>query len=415
MSNQLGQIYGTVKNAETYIVLNSQNVELSGNVYFNGSLIQNVDICGNLNISGGLAIDNSYGTTGQVLMSRGSQASPIWGRNHLNNLSDVVLSQIIAEGEILRYDSAFGVFTNQTTQSVETTDNVQFAQLICTSTIETGGNLSIYDTLPISGIPVGLPKFRIFAQTGVIHAAPNTNTIHEIGQLRLGNITNTNNVAGISQFNRANGTDFALTQNSAGQTTLNAAANQSIRMGVGNGNPNYALQINSNGVDLLQEVRCSGLSGTLGHVLTSNGANAPPSWQSAGGIVKRYASSSINQAISSGQVGLSAFNNFVSQGISSSSSIPFTIQSGGAGYYQLNFLLNSTASTQFQWNYMRIFKNNSLFQQSQYYTPGVTFSRYYPHGGGFIIYLAVNDFISFEAWASASHTITGYVSLNLIS
>lgn len=287
--------------------------------------------------------------------------------------------------------------------------------MICTSTIETGGNRSVYDTLPVNGIPVALPTFRVFSQTGIIHAAPNTNTIHEIGQLRLGNITNTNNVAGISQFNRANGTDFALTQNSAGQTTLNAAANQSIRMGVGNGNPNYALQVNSNGLDLLQEVRCSGTSGILGHVLTSNGANLPPSWQAAGGIVKRYASSSINQAISSGRVGLSAFNNFVSQGISSSSTIPFTIQSGGAGYYQLTFLLNSTASTQFQWNYMRIFKNSSLFQQSQYYTPGVTFNRYAPHGGGFIIYLAVNDFISFEAWSSASHTITGYVSLNLIS
>ena len=39
MSNHLGQIYSTTKNAEKYIVLNSQNVELSGNVKLtNGSL-----------------------------------------------------------------------------------------------------------------------------------------------------------------------------------------------------------------------------------------------------------------------------------------------------------------------------------------------------------------------------------------
>ena len=39
MSNHLGQIYSTTKNAEKYIVLNSQNVELSGNVKLtNGNL-----------------------------------------------------------------------------------------------------------------------------------------------------------------------------------------------------------------------------------------------------------------------------------------------------------------------------------------------------------------------------------------
>jgi hypothetical protein len=78
MSNQLGQIYGSVKNAETYIILNSENVELSGNVYINGSINQNVDISGNLNISGGLAIDNSFGISGEVLTSQGSTSSPIW-------------------------------------------------------------------------------------------------------------------------------------------------------------------------------------------------------------------------------------------------------------------------------------------------------------------------------------------------
>ena len=62
MSNHLGQLYATTKNTEKYIVLNSQNVELSGNV----------------NINGGLAIDNIFGESGQVLTSQGSNALPIW-------------------------------------------------------------------------------------------------------------------------------------------------------------------------------------------------------------------------------------------------------------------------------------------------------------------------------------------------
>ena len=121
MSNHLAQIYSTTKNAEKYIVLNSQNVELSGNVKLtNGNLevsnnlifntfsvgdkinfketnnttaynilndnltsnndasFNNIDICGNLNINGGLAINNSFGNDGQVLTSKGNGAVPEW-------------------------------------------------------------------------------------------------------------------------------------------------------------------------------------------------------------------------------------------------------------------------------------------------------------------------------------------------
>lgn len=121
MSNHLAQIYSTTKNAEKYIVLNSQNVELSGNVKLtNGNLevsnnlifnsfsvgdkisfrensnstsyniindnlksnndasFNNVELSGNLNINGGLAIDNSFGSLGQILTSQGSSTQPLW-------------------------------------------------------------------------------------------------------------------------------------------------------------------------------------------------------------------------------------------------------------------------------------------------------------------------------------------------
>ena len=108
MSNNLGQIYATSKQAEKYIILDSQNVEVSGNFYINGTnsrlpaelensirnylpltygttdpnpntlydvisevsnnlLISNNDASfGNVDISGNLAIDNNLEVNGRV-------------------------------------------------------------------------------------------------------------------------------------------------------------------------------------------------------------------------------------------------------------------------------------------------------------------------------------------------------------
>ena len=41
MSNHSGQIFSTIKNAERYIVLNSQNVEISGGLNVNNNLLIN--------------------------------------------------------------------------------------------------------------------------------------------------------------------------------------------------------------------------------------------------------------------------------------------------------------------------------------------------------------------------------------
>ncbi len=64
---ELGNIYGTTINGSNTLVID----------------FSNVDICGNLNINGGLAIDNSYGNSGQVLTSQGSNNTPIWNEVNL--------------------------------------------------------------------------------------------------------------------------------------------------------------------------------------------------------------------------------------------------------------------------------------------------------------------------------------------
>ena len=59
---ELGSIYGTdIDGVNTFIIDFS-----------------NVDICGNLNIKNGLAIDNSFGVSGEILISQGINYPPIW-------------------------------------------------------------------------------------------------------------------------------------------------------------------------------------------------------------------------------------------------------------------------------------------------------------------------------------------------
>jgi hypothetical protein len=60
-SNKLGSIYARTVASEKYIIINSQNVELSGNVVIN----KNLQVIGNVNINGNLDVSNVY-TKSQV-------------------------------------------------------------------------------------------------------------------------------------------------------------------------------------------------------------------------------------------------------------------------------------------------------------------------------------------------------------
>ena len=156
MSNHLGQIYSTTKNAEKYIVLNSQNVELSGNVKLtNGNLevsnnlifntfsvgdkinfketnnttaynilhdnltsnndasFNNIDISGNLNINGGLAIDNSFGSDGQFLMSKGDGAVPVW----TSDVDTALNTKVNNDQATVRINEALYISDNNTNNS----------------------------------------------------------------------------------------------------------------------------------------------------------------------------------------------------------------------------------------------------------------------------------------------------------
>ena len=68
MSNNLGQIYATSKHAEKYIILDSQNVEVSGNLIVNNNVGINTSTpTQKLDINGNLKINNEiYGTNDTI-------------------------------------------------------------------------------------------------------------------------------------------------------------------------------------------------------------------------------------------------------------------------------------------------------------------------------------------------------------
>jgi hypothetical protein len=126
----------------------------------------------------------------------------------------------------------------------------------------------------------------------------------------------------------------------------------------------------------------------------------------------RYASSIVNQNVTSGTFQLLFTNAFTPVGITSTASTPFTIQQ--TGIYQLTFNINATGSTTWNWHYLNIYKNNVVVQRSQFYSPS-SLSQHTCHGGGFILSLTANDFFEFEVYSNGSTTLQGYASINQIA
>lgn len=73
--NILFKEYGITYNLANLSNNTSSNVNLTN---YDDASFGNVDICGNLNINNGLAINNSFGSDGEVLTSKGSTLPPIW-------------------------------------------------------------------------------------------------------------------------------------------------------------------------------------------------------------------------------------------------------------------------------------------------------------------------------------------------
>lgn len=126
----------------------------------------------------------------------------------------------------------------------------------------------------------------------------------------------------------------------------------------------------------------------------------------------RYATSYVNQALSSGLFQLSFSNAFTPVGITTSNLNVFTIQA--TGIYQLTYNINAIGSSTWNWHYLNIYKNSTNFQKSYFYSP-TSVSQHTCHGGGFIVSLVAGDMWQFDVWSNGTSTVTGYASINQIA
>lgn len=113
MSNHLGQIYSTTKNAEKYIVLNSQNVELSGNVKLtNGNLeVSNNLIFNTVNIGNKINFKETNNNTEYNITNDkfNIKELPINNTTYQVNLSTTDDYNIYSSGNKLTYDNSYNI------------------------------------------------------------------------------------------------------------------------------------------------------------------------------------------------------------------------------------------------------------------------------------------------------------------
>ena len=127
-------------------------------------------------------------------------------------------------------------------QDVGPSSNVQFGGLTLSGGISSAGTLQIYDAFPATNAPV----FTVNNLTGNVYAAPDQNTSHEFGKMKIGYI-GLNDIAAMSHYDMANSTDYAVLQSQLGGTVVNAKLGQKV-------------SIYNNGSDLTAEFFNTGIN-----------------------------------------------------------------------------------------------------------------------------------------------------------
>ena len=127
-------------------------------------------------------------------------------------------------------------------QDVGPSSNVQFGGLTLSGGISSAGMLQIYDAFPATNAPV----FTVNNLTGNVYAAPDQNTSHEFGKMKIGYI-GLSDIAAMSHYDMANSTDYAVLQSQLGGTVVNAKLGQKV-------------SIYNNGSDLTAEFFNTGIN-----------------------------------------------------------------------------------------------------------------------------------------------------------
>ena len=373
----------TVTGTYPNFTINSTGVNLTN---YHDASFENVDISGILNLQNGLlTIDNSYGSTNQVLMSGGANNSVFWDTLPAG-------TQYFAGTDLSLVGNTF--------------NNTAPDQVVV---LTEGSNITITGTYPNFTITTDLNNY-VDASFGNVDIS---------GNLDISN--------GVINF-------FASDEVLIG-------ANTGILQRLEDLSNNLLISYNDasfNNVELSGNLYINGVSGVSGEVLTSQGPTSSPIWASIGvtdvsnnnstynsvgsidlsnntlifnrpDINTYFAGIQVNNNFNNASRNSLSFTNQIQSGITTTSS-GFT--STKLGWYNLTYNFTNNASQVFSYSFIWIVKSGTDYFRSAVRDQGAPYEYEANHGGGMLIFLGIGDTITFSTQAdSGSYNINGFASL----
>jgi hypothetical protein len=382
MSNQLGSIYATTKSAKKYIMLDSENVEVSGNFFINGT-----------NSRMPAEIENSL--RDYLPLTYGiSDPNPTTLYDQFADLSENVLKQ--------RKDASFNNL------DISGNVNINGGLTIYSDNASNRGGLLVNGDIANSGVVAGADPIL----TNIIRPAIPPINLHVPKNVLIGPSDTSN-----AQGRHPHGWETGLTP----RLILNC------KLGVGDPQRDLSVLAADGGTTLYSDAEINALPtppsgqsddtllryGQPGQMLVSQGYDLPPKWSNIAGV---FANASISQNIFGAAVtNLNTWTSQVSQGITGTFTTPT------AGWYQLNFSFQQRANglgNVFSFCYLYILRSgttiHTLLDDDNVSNGDTDVCR--TKGGGFLVQMAANQSISFQSEAnSGNYFVEGFASLVKVS
>lgn len=216
-------------------------VSLSGHTHSTYLLKNGDTITGNISVSGGVTID------GVDISAHAADANAHHNRSHtITSSSDHTVTGAAMDVVGLSATNTLGILTPSSSPGAasallksDSSGILTLVQLTASTKVRSplidtaSGNLSLAPAGGTTAVTGALTVSTTVVATSTVTAASDTDAINTFGRVKLGFAAATD-TASFSHFDQHNSTSYALTQNAAGATAVNAANGQTITFSVNN-------------------------------------------------------------------------------------------------------------------------------------------------------------------------------------